>query len=305
LTAIHLPQERELVPRLAKLAHDLEAAGYDGLWVGEVNNLDVVVPATLAAYGSERAAIGVLLNVYTRGPATLAMTAATLASVAPGRTHIVLGVASPLLVERWNGIAYAQPFARLRDSLRFVRGALAGERVTGPFETFPASGFALAESPNVAPELLVAACGPRALALAATEADGVVLNWLAPSDLDGVTPLPTDRTRVFLAVAVCPSADPAVVDSVMRPVMGDYLNAPAYADQQRRMGRGDALAAMWDAWARGDRRGAHAALPAATIDELVISGTPDECRRRLASVEADTGAHAIATYFLPPGMPFW
>jgi probable F420-dependent oxidoreductase len=291
LTAIHLPNERALLPRYVQLAGRLEADGYDGLWVGEVNNLDAVVPATLAAIGSTRAAVGALLNVFTRGPATLAMTAASLATVAPGRMHVVLGVASPLLVEQWNGIAYRHVSSRLRESLRFVRAAVDGRRC--------ANGFALADPPPVPPALLVAACGPRALELAATEADGVVLNWLAPGDIQKVGPLPPARSRVFLAVPVCPSPDPAVVDRVMRPVLGDYLNAPAYAQQQRRMGRAAALRPMWEAWDRGDRRGAHERLPRALIDELVVSGTPAECRARLDGIEATTGVRVIATYFLP------
>lgn len=49
-------------------------------------------------------------------------------NVAPGRSNVVLGVAWPLLVERWNGIPYTRPFARLRDTLRFLRLAFAGGR---------------------------------------------------------------------------------------------------------------------------------------------------------------------------------
>src|SRR5436305_1170579 len=108
VTTIHLPNRRSVIPMIGDLVVALEAGGYDGVWFGEVNNLDAVVPATLAAAASERVEVGLLLNTYTRAPATLAMTAATLADVAPGRANVVLGVASPLLVERWNGIPYTR-----------------------------------------------------------------------------------------------------------------------------------------------------------------------------------------------------
>jgi probable F420-dependent oxidoreductase len=304
MTAIHLPQHQRLVASYPQLAGELEAVGYDGLWIGEVNDLDAVVSTTLVASGSVRAAIGVLLNTFTRGPATLAMTAATLGSLAPGRMHIVLGVGSPLLVERWNGIRYERPLARLRDCLRFVRRALDGGRVGGEYETIATSGFALASVPATSPSLLVAACGPRALRLAAEEADGVVLNWLTPEDLERVAYLPAERSRVSMVVPVCPTTDRAEVDAVMRPVVADYLNAPAYADQQRRVGRGVALQPMWDAWARGDRPGARTLLPSTVLDELVISGEPDDCREQLGAIERTTGIRAIATYFPPRGISF-
>ena len=285
MVAVHLPQHQRIVAGYPALARELEAAGYDGLWLGEVNDLDAVAPAALVASAVERAAVGVLLNTYTRGPATLAMTAATLGSLAPGLMHVVLGVGSPLIVERWNGVRAERPFARLRDTLRFVRQALAGDRVSGPFETFAVDGFTLGSIPASPPSLLVAACGPRALGLACDEADGVVLNWLTPADLDRVDPLPADRARVSLVVAVCPSEDPAEVDALMRPIVADYLNAPAYAAQQRRVGRGDALEPMWRAWAAGDRQGARQLLPSEVLHDLVLSGDAATCRDRLASIE--------------------
>jgi probable F420-dependent oxidoreductase len=304
MTAIHLPPSRRMVTPTVALASALEASGYKGVWVGEVSNLDAVVPAALAAIGTKTADIGVLLNVYTRGPATLAMTAATLADVAPGRMHVVLGAASPLLVQHWNGIPYQRPLARLRDSLRFVRLALAGCKVEAEFETFNTDGFTLTEAPATPPSILLAASGPRSLALAAAEADGVVLNWMAPADLARLEVLPADRSRVSIVLLVCPSDDRTVVDTLMSPLLANYLNVPAYAALQRRLGRGPALAAMWEAWALGDRRRAIAQVPAAVIDELVIWGTPERCQRTLAAIEAETRVRVITTLFLPPGEAF-
>jgi probable F420-dependent oxidoreductase len=301
MVAVHLSQDPQFVPLLPGLAGELERAGYDGIWLGEVNALEVVSGAALAASGTATADIGLLLNTFTRAPTVLAMSAWTLGHLAPGRAHIVLGVASPLLVQRWNGIAYHRLADRLADTLRFLRAALAGDRVGGEFETFDSSGFALPAPPEHPPGLLIAACGPRALELAATEADGVVLNWMSADDIDRVEPLPADRSRVSLVVPVCPTSDREQMEAVMRPVFADYLMAPAYADQQRRLGRGATLEPMWDAWTRGDRPGARAAVPDSVLDELVVWGAPADCRRRVTQIEAAAGIRAIATYFPPPG----
>lgn len=91
---------------------------------------------------------------------------------------------------------------------------------------------------------------------------------------------------------------------LMRPLLASYLTVPAYADLQRRLGRGPALAGMWEAWASGDRQRALAQIPAEVIDELVISGSPERCGRTLASIEAETDVRAVATLFLPPGEAF-
>ena len=48
---------------------------------------------------------------------------------APGRFTLGLGASSPVIVERWNGIAYDKPYQRTRDTLRFLRSALADAEV--------------------------------------------------------------------------------------------------------------------------------------------------------------------------------
>jgi probable F420-dependent oxidoreductase len=301
---IHLPLDPPLAPRHLELVGALEAGGFDGLWIGEVNGIDAVSAAALTAAGTTSAAVGALLNTFTRAPTTLAMTASTLGYLAPGRAHVVLGVASPLLVERWNGIPYRRTHERLRDVLRFLRAALEGGRVTGDYTTFATDGFALPDPPDPPPSILVAACGPRALELAAREADGVVLNWVAPDDVDRIEPLPVDRGRVSISVAVCPTPDRSTMEAIMRPVLADYLRAPAYAAQQQRLGRGGALEPMWRAADAGDRTGARAAVPSSVLDDLVVWGDARSCYERIVEIEKDKGVRAITTLFLPAGADF-
>jgi probable F420-dependent oxidoreductase len=304
MPAVHIPQDDDTLPRYKELAGRVEAQGYDRIWVGEVNDVDAVSSATLAAIGTEQARIGVFLNVFTRAPGTLAMTASTLARLARGRAEIALGVGSPLFVDAWNGIPYRQLHARLRDTFHFLRAALAGERVRESFETFRSDGFALAVAPDPPPSLLIAATGPRALELAAKEADGVVLNWIRPDDLERVEPLPQDRGAVSLVVPMCPTPDRDVMDRTMRSIVATYLHVPAYAQQQRRLGRDAALEPMWAAWETGDRAAARAALPSDVLDAHIVWGEPAACRARLADIERQTGARVIATVFPQPGTTF-
>jgi probable F420-dependent oxidoreductase len=304
VTAIHIPQDAETLPDYPRLAQLAEADGYDRLWIGEINDVEAVAAATMAAQATEHAQIAVFLNVFTRAPTILAMTASTLARLAPERTQIVLGVGSPMFVERWNGIPYRDLHARLSDTLRFLRIALAGGRVRADFSTIHSDGFALASRPYPPPSLIIAASGLRALQLGATEADGVVPNWITPGDLERIGPLPEDPRAVSLVVPVCPTTDRKLMDRIMRPVVANYLRIPGYAKQQQRLGRADMLEQMWAAWASGDATSARAALPSAVLDELVLWGEPAACRAELSNIEDRTGVRVIVTYFLPPGTAF-
>ena len=163
----------------------LADAGFTDLWSSEVNGSDAFTPLALAAAWAPGLRLGTAVApVFTRGPGLLAMTAAALAEAAPGRFQLGIGASSPVVVGDWNAAEFTEPYARSRDMLRFLRAALAGEaggpRVTGRSRS-AASGWN--GHPPTPPQILLAALRPGMLRLAAAEADGVILNWLAPADV--------------------------------------------------------------------------------------------------------------------------
>src|SRR5436305_11924266 len=114
------------------------------------------------------------------------MTAATLAEVAPDRFVLGIGTSTPVIVQRWNAIDFSEPFKRSRDTLRFLRAALAGEKVSCEYDTFAVKGFRLERPPVPPPRVVLAALRPGMLRLAAAEADGAITNWLAAGDVPKV-----------------------------------------------------------------------------------------------------------------------
>ena len=66
MTTIHIPQDAETLPDYPRLAQLAEADGYDRLWIGEVNDVEAISPATMAAQATKHAQIAVFLNVFTR-----------------------------------------------------------------------------------------------------------------------------------------------------------------------------------------------------------------------------------------------
>ena len=233
-----------------------------------------------------------VLPVFTRGPAVLAATAASLAMLAPGRFTLGLGASSEAIVAGWNGIPFEQPAARTRDVVRFIRRALAGERIDDDFDTFTARGFRLARLPELPPPILVAAQRPTMLHIAGTEADGAIVNWCGAGDIPRLR-AELGTGELIVRLFVCPTTDTDAVRAAARREMTAYLTVPVYADFQRWVGRGDALQPMWDAWDAGERRAALAAIPDAVVDELVVHGSPAACADRLAAYVAD-GATGLA-----------
>ncbi|MFI6763428.1 LLM class F420-dependent oxidoreductase [Micromonospora sp. NPDC050417] len=270
----------------------LAGAGFTDLWSAEVNGADAFTPLTLAAAWRPDLRLGTAIApVFTRGPGLLAMTAAALAEAAPGRFALGIGSSSPVVVGDWNAVDFTEPYRRTRDMLRFLRAALRGEAVDERYDTFAVRRFRLDRPPAVPPPILLAALRPRMLRLASAEADGVILNWLAATDLPRVLVELGERRAGFEVAArifVCPTEDAEYARNLGRRMITSYLTVPAYAEFHRWLGREEVLGPVWRAWEAGDRRGAAAAVPDKLIDELVLHGTPETCRAKVREY-ADAG----------------
>lgn len=280
---ITLPLPGMALPEHEEIVASLESLGYTDAWSAEMNGIDAFTPLALAAGWSHDLRLGTAIaGMYTRGPALLAMNAATIAGLAPGRFVLGVGTSSQVIVEQWNGIELAKPYQRARDTLRFLRAALAGEKVSEQYETFTVAGFRLDNPPEPAPGLALAALRQGMLRLAAAEADAAITNWLAPSDVPTIRSVTGADCELIARIFVCPTTDTEVARGIGRRLIAAYMTVPVYAAFQAWLGRAEVLKPMQDAWAAGDRRGALALIPDSVVDELVVHGDPRACRERIA-----------------------
>lgn len=285
-----LGEQREIIAELVDL-------GYTDAWSAELNGIDAFTPLVLASQWAGELRLGTAIApIYTRGPAVLAMTAATLAGLAPGRFVLGIGTSTPVVVEQWNATAFDAPYQRSRDMLRFLRAALAGEKVSERYETFAVNGFRLENPPAVAPALALAALRPQMVKLAAAEAGAAITNWLSPADVPRIRAVAGPDCELVARIFVCPTTDTATARAIGRRAVTGYLTVPAYAAFHQWLGRGELIKPMLDLWAAGDRRGASAAVPDEVVDDLVVHGDLEACRERVDQYRAaglDTPVIAI------------
>ena len=270
---------------------ELADLGYTDAWTAEADAHDGLTPLALASVWAPDLRLGTaILPAFTRGPALLAQSAASLASAAPGRFVLGIGTSSNVIVERWNGIPFEEPYRRVRDTVRVLRAAFTGEKVTEAFESFDIRGFRLVDPPEQAPPMVVAALRGGMLRLAGREADGAVVNWLSPTDAGRVSaivreaasaagrPAPEVAARIF----VCPSDDRDRVLAEAKRLVAAYVNVPVYRAFHEWLGRTDVLGEHWERWDAGDRAGSLEAMPDSVGDDLLVHGAPDQCRAAIA-----------------------
>jgi alkanesulfonate monooxygenase SsuD/methylene tetrahydromethanopterin reductase-like flavin-dependent oxidoreductase (luciferase family) len=184
-----------------------------------------------------------------------------------------------VIVERWNGMPFERPRAKVRDTVAALRPVLAGERGPG--------GFKL-ETPPAAPvPIYVAALRDRMLALGGAVGDGTFVNFLPLASAEHVVRTiapPAGHDVVCRFFCIPQPAEQGL--GLARFLFAGYATVPVYEAFFRGLGWGDAIDPMVAAWRAGDRKEAAALAPEALLREIFVFGTPGEMRERLGAFAA-------------------
>jgi len=284
--ALSVPLDAFTLAEHSELAREAERLGYTDAWSLEVDGTDCFTPLAVVGAATQMRLGTAIANVYTRGPATLAQTAAGMAEVAPGRFNLGIGAGSQPIVEMWNSGSFAKPATRVREMAQFLRQALAGERVVFYGQTFHVDGFRLSRPIEQPVPIHVAALREGMLNVAGEVGDGAIINWLSADDCrksvavvrEAAAGAGRDPASIEITARLMVNIDPPGPEGDLgrRRLINAYLNVPVYRAFHEWLGRGEALKGMWDAWEGGDRKGAVAAIPERVVSDLVVHGTAEE-----------------------------
>lgn len=289
---------------------ELVDLGYTDVWSSEANGADAFTPLALAAAWAPELRLGsAIVPAFTRGPACLAQSVASMADAAPGRFAFGIGTSSDVIVQRWNGIPFEDPYHQVKDMVTFLRGALAGEKMSGTFGRSEVKGFKLGVIPAEQPEILIAALRQGMLRLAGSHGDGAIINWLSAEDVRTVAPIVNEAAsaagraepEIVARIFVAPTTDREAVIGMGRFAIAAYLTVPVYAAFHEWLGRGEQLAEMSRLWSEGDRKAALETIPESLVDELIVHGSPEACREHITRY-TEAGVTTPALAILPFGM---
>ncbi|GAA1865802.1 LLM class F420-dependent oxidoreductase [Pseudonocardia ailaonensis] len=180
-------------PGQARLVELAEDHGYDSVWTGEAWGSDALTPLAWLGSRTRRLRLGTaIVQMAARTPTATAMAAMTLDHLSDGRFVLGIGASGPQVVEGWYGQPYERPLERTREYVSILRQALCRDvvRFAGRHYELPAStGTGLGKSlrSTLHPRrpclpVLLAAEGPKNVALAAEIADGWLPLFYSPYD---------------------------------------------------------------------------------------------------------------------------
>jgi probable F420-dependent oxidoreductase len=284
LQGVHLSDHRELLQQ----AEDI---GYTDAWTAEVDFNDAFTPMAAFAAWTKNTRIGSAIGgIYNRTPTLLAQTAASIEDIAPGRMVFGIGTSSPAIVERWNGVKLEQPLRRMRDTITFMRQALSGEKMAMTVGPYDVKGFRLSRSVT-APPIFVAALREQMIRLGAELGDGIITNYISPSDAPRIAKIARDAAakagkdpesidvacRIFCIL----TEDRQAAQMIGRYIVAGYLTTPFYYAFHEWLGRGEALSPMMKAWQAGERQQAVGLVPEGVVDDIFVSGSRAACKEKI------------------------
>jgi len=294
---------------------ELEKAGLDQVWVAEAYSFDAISQVGYLAARTERLEIGTgIVNVYSRTPALMAMTAAGCDFVSNGRFVLGLGASGPQVVEGFHGVPYDKPMTRIKEYIDICRMTWRrepvvydGEAVQVPLPAGHGTGLGkplkLINHPvRERIPIALAAIGPKNVALAAELAEAWMPIFYLPekaADVWGGAVAEGAAKRdpalgpldviAHASLAIGDGSDITRLRDLGRPQLALYIGGMGargrnfYNDLARRLGYETEAKAIQDAYLDGRKAEAEALVPAELVERTSLIGPESYVAERIAA----------------------
>lgn len=291
--------------RVGAIAQRAEALGYESLWVAEAWGTDAISILGAVAAATQRVQLGTaIINVFSRTPALIAQTAATLDALSGGRFVLGLGTSGHQVVHGWHGIPFERPVLRTREVIEIVRTVLQRKPLRHEGDVFHlAQGLKLMMHPLKSEvPIYLATLTPAGLRLTGELADGWMPTMFAPEHLDVFRPELEEGARRggrdLARLSIAPLVPVAIADDLragreaVRPWAALYVGGMGsrernyYNQTVMRYGFTAEARRVQDLFLAGQKIEAAAALSDTLLDAVAITGPPAKIKERLDAYRA-------------------
>jgi F420-dependent oxidoreductase-like protein len=292
-------------PEALEMTQRAEALGFDSVWVPEAWGTDAISILGALAARTERIRLGTgIVNVFSRTPALLGQTAATLDLISNGRFILGLGTSGHQVVSGWHGMPFDRPLQRMRETVEIVRQVLRRERVRFDGEVFQLDqGLKLLVHPlRDRVPIFLATLTPAGVQLTGELADGWIPTLFSPDHFDLFRPQleagaraagrSLDSLELAPYVQVLVDDDRGRARDTMRPWVALYVGGMGsraknyYNEVVARYGFVDEAREIQDLYLTGQKLEAIRRVPDALVDAIAIGGPPAYVRERVAAWSA-------------------
>ena len=317
----------------ARSVAEMEKAGLDLVWVAEVYGFDSPSLMGYLAALTERVQIGSgIMNIYSRTPSLIAMTAAGIDALSDGRFHLGLGASGPQVIEGFYGVPYTNPLGRTREIVDICRTIWRreaplvheGKNFTLPLPSDQGTGLGKALKILTHPvrsdiPIWVASLGEKNVEMTATVADGWLPVFFIPERANDVWGsslaagrAKRDPSRGELMIsaggllAIGEGEDVTRLRELSRPGIALYVGGMGakgknfYNELMVRYGFEKEAATIQDLYLDGKKNEAEAAIPDEFLELTNLCGPQSYVAERVAAFR-EAGVSHLQVHPIPLG----
>ena len=275
----------------------------DTVWIPETWGMENFSMLSLACVENKFSKIGSsIINIYSRSPSLIAMGAATVDTISNKRLVLGLGTSTKPLIEDFHGDKFEKPVKRMKEYVEIIRLILTGKTINYSGEIFSLKDFSLLIKPprNIIP-IYLAAVNQKMVELAWEIADGVIFYLRPKNEIKSTLARMKNQKKIdtTLQIITCVHDDPEKAIFRAKKTIAFYVSVgKIYREFLAQNGFKNETKNIFEEYKKTGLTNNHEFVPESMVNELCISGTPNECKKQLKQFR-ETGINLPIIQFNP------
>jgi len=275
----------------------------DIIWIPETWGMENFSMLSIASKENSLSKIGSsIVNIYSRSPSLIAMGAATVDTISNKRLVLGLGTSSQPLVEDFHGDKFEKPLKRMKECVEIIRLILSGKTVNYSGEIFSLKNFSLLiKPPRDRIPIYLAAVNQKMVELTWKIADGVIFYLRPKSEIKTTLAKMQNQKKIdsSLQIITCVNDDSEKAMFRAKKTLAFYVSVgKIYREFLASNGFENETKNIFEEYEKNGLQSNHELVPESMVNELCISGTPNECKKQLKQFR-ETGINLPIIQFNP------
>jgi len=293
------------VDEILKCSKILSKYSLDSIWIPETWGMEGTAMLTAVSQIVKNSKIGSsIINIYSRTPSLIAMSAATLDTLSNGRLILGLGTSSEPIVQEWHGLEFSQPVQRMREYVEIIRLIISGNKVNYNGKLFHIKNFTLLiKPPRKKIPIYLAAINQKMVELTWDIADGVIFYLRPISELQNTIQKMQSKRKIDVSsqLITCMSEDEDQAIERAKKTLAFYVSVgKIYREFLAKNGFAKEIHDIYDEFKKSGLRTNYKLVSKNLLDSLTIYGTPEDCKKKLDKF-VKTGVSLPIIQFNPIG----
>jgi alkanesulfonate monooxygenase SsuD/methylene tetrahydromethanopterin reductase-like flavin-dependent oxidoreductase (luciferase family) len=272
---------------ITNCARILSTHNVDSIWVPETWGLDCCSVLSNISNIAKKPKLGSsIINIYSRSPALIAMSAVTLDTLSNGRFILGLGTSSKPIVQEWHGLEFNHNVQRMREYVDVIRLIVSGKKISYEGQIFHLKNFSLLiKPPRVKIPIYLAAINKKMVDLSWDVADGVIFYLRPLHELKATIEKMQSRRRIDVTcqVITCVSDDPEKAILRAKQTIAFYVSVgKIYREFLASNGFQKETTAIFEEYEKNGLKENHAFVTDEMAHSLSACGTPEDVREKIS-----------------------